>query len=706
MKLNNLRIGVKLAAGFILVIAIFLGVALFQIYSLTSLSELQDEGAGRAEDAVEVLTISKRVDGVYAVIADAIINRDLEESMQDFAEIKKAALSDIKRVHELVDTEAEVVMARKFEAGLNEYLGLFENKLYPILAKEESIEQRMTDSIEIMKIELRVEAVYPVIADGIINRDLESTRQDWKEIKRILDVDITNVHNLADTATEKQLADTFAGSYRTYLGIFEKEVLPILAEADTAENQIRIRDLDEQMDQARVTTLKTLAEISKSLEAETLSVIEDENSIRQLDGLIDKVRDETIEPLNGIVLALGGEQKEADEHFDETASTTRIWTIVVSLIAAALGLLIAFLISIDITRPLAKLVTIAREMANGNLKQKISVDRKDEIGTLIGAFMQMSEKLNTIVSEIRSASGNVATGSQEISSSSQQLSQGATEQASSVEETTSSMEEMSANIQQNADNAVQTENIAIQASKDARESGEAVTEAVKAMTEIASKISIIEEIARNTNLLALNAAIEAARAGEHGKGFAVVAAEVRKLAERSQTAAGEISHISSTSVEVAEKAGTMLEKLVPDIQKTAELVQEISAASNEQNAGVDQINKAIQQLDTVIQQNASSTEEMASTSEELAGQAEQLQASIEFFKTDGAQQTSFNTMGRTKPVAAHTGYGQLSHKKAKQVKEVPQLENGRSKASNAYPKVALNLDEDTTDLSDNAFEKY
>ena len=184
------------------------------------------------------------------------------------------------------------------------------------------------------------------------------------------------------------------------------------------------------------------------------------------------------------------------------------------------------------------------------------------------------------------------------------------------------------------DNAELTEKIALKSAADATESGKAVTETVGAMKEIAGKISIIEEIARQTNLLALNAAIEAARAGEHGKGFAVVASEVRKLAERSQTAAGEISQLSASSVEVAEKAGAMLAKLVPDIQKTAELVQEISAASKEQTSGADQINAAIQQLNQVIQQNAGAAEEMSSTAEELSSQAQQLQGTIAFFKVD------------------------------------------------------------------------
>jgi methyl-accepting chemotaxis protein len=194
---------------------------------------------------------------------------------------------------------------------------------------------------------------------------------------------------------------------------------------------------------------------------------------------------------------------------------------------------------------------------------------------------------------------------------------------------------------------MQTEKIALKAADDAREGGKAVNETVSAMKDIASKISIIEEIARQTNLLALNAAIEAARAGEHGKGFAVVAAEVRKLAERSQDAAGDINQLSTTSVEVAEKAGEMLTQIVPDIQKTADLVQEISAASNEMNSGAEQINRAIQQLDQIIQQNAGSAEELASTSEELSGQAEQLKDSVEFFKVgDGKGSKTFGSKKR------------------------------------------------------------
>ena len=273
----------------------------------------------------------------------------------------------------------------------------------------------------------------------------------------------------------------------------------------------------------------------------------------------------------------------------------------------------------------------AEEISNGNLT--VTIRERSPQDKLMQALGSMVAGLTQTVSDIRSIAGEVSAASQSISTASIQVSKGASAQAAAAEEASSSMEEMVSNIKQNADNASQTDKIANKSAKDAAESGKSVLEAVSAMKEIANKISIIEEIARQTNLLALNAAIEAARAGEHGKGFAVVAAEVRKLAERSQKAAAEINQLSATTLRVSEKSGEMLDKLVPDIQRTAELVQEISAASKEQDTGAEQINKALQQLEKVIQQNASASEEMASTTEELTGQSDQLVSALGFFHT-------------------------------------------------------------------------
>ena len=321
---------------------------------------------------------------------------------------------------------------------------------------------------------------------------------------------------------------------------------------------------------------------------------------------------------------------KADSDFASTRNLL-IGLSVLSLLGAAGA---ALYISMAVSKGLNRASDAVKMVADGDLTKSVDVTTRDEIGDLLGHVNVMIERLRGVVADAISASENVSAGSQELSATSEQMSQGATEQASAAEQASASMEEMAANIKQNADNAAQTEKIARQSAVDAESSGQAVNKAVDAMQTIAEKITIVQEIARQTDLLALNAAVEAARAGEHGRGFAVVASEVRKLAERSQTAASEISAVSSDTVKAAQSAGEMLTSLVPNIRKTAELVAEISAACREQDIGSSQINEAIQQLDKVTQQNASASEEMSATSEELAAQAEELQASISYFRTD------------------------------------------------------------------------
>jgi len=299
---------------------------------------------------------------------------------------------------------------------------------------------------------------------------------------------------------------------------------------------------------------------------------------------------------------------------------------------AVLIAIIALLIARSITRPIQETVAAARSLAEGDLTVDIHVDAKDETGQLLAAMKELVARLVQIMSEVKGGADNLASASQEVSATAQTISQGATEQASGVEETSSAVEQLNASVQQNTENAQVTDGIATKSAEEAQRGGDAVNKTVSAMKTIASKISLIEDIAYKTNLLSLNAAIEAARAGEHGKGFAVVATEVRKLAETSRLTAEEINGLASGSVEIAEQAGNLLEEMVPNIQKTADLVQEISAASAEQSSGVTQINDSMTQLDKATQQNASASEELAATAEELSGQAEQLQQSVAYFK--------------------------------------------------------------------------
>jgi methyl-accepting chemotaxis protein len=398
----------------------------------------------------------------------------------------------------------------------------------------------------------------------------------------------------------------------------------------------------------------------------------------------------------------------ADELRASTDSAFRFAIVnltILSALALALTVAISIVLTRGIVKPMRACVRIADTLASGNLSHEVDArftKARDETGDVVRAMVKTIAKLNEVVGDVKRTSQLVASGSSElfdsarqmsagvqgIAASSQQLSQGSTEQAANAEEVSASVEQMSANIRQNADNATQTERIATKAAGDARTGAAAVAETVAAMRQIAEKIGIIEEIARQTNMLSLNASIEAARAGEHGKGFAVVASEVGKLAERSKIAA-EISSLSKSSVAVAEKAGAMLQGMVPDIQKTADLVQEISVSSREQDSGAQQINKAIAQLDTVIQQNASISEEfsatseeiasqagmVAGTSEELARQADRLRTAVEFFKLagdgDSGQQVppQSRTTHRPQPVASQAGSGNQVRANGVQVKK-------------------------------------
>ena len=634
---SNLRLAVKIGGGFALVLLVTVAISLITVFSLTSLRSASDKD--NATSSILLDMTSGTVAGKnYVILKDLSywdkVKTYMDKIVQDATSLNLKEKDTVKKALFTKIIEG----AQLYKSSLATYVDLEEAKR----AKEIEMSKAMDDAVQILK-QVKAEQdkdlsdlVYSGAGSSLINDKV-------KKVNDIVNLNVLIVMSQLDVLHFIQKNDPK----------YAELVNMSLAQAKTTGTDLRSR-FKQKADQDMVDSFLSILDkyIAAATDYVKLNASSEAARAKAAEG--GAMTTENATKLGALISA------EMNRQFDSTS----IFVLLSAIIAMLLGGMMAIIITRLITGAMRKGVNFAKLIASGDLTATLDVYQNDEIGTLANALRNMLEKLTQIVEEVNSAARQVASGSQQLSSTAQQMSQGATEQASSVEEISSSMEQMTSNIKQNADNALQTEKIAQKSAMAAEEGGKAVNATVTAMKEIASKIGIIEEIARSTNMLALNASIEAARAGEYGKGFAVVASEVGKLAERSQKEAGEISKLSLESVTIAEQAGTTISAMIPDIRRTAELVQEISASSSEQNSGAEQINSAIMQLDQVVQQNASSSEESASMSEELAGQAAQMQETMEFFKTSTKSNSSLSlSQAKKAPVAAGPQPVRLAPKK-------------------------------------------
>uniref|UniRef100_UPI003C7DCDDD methyl-accepting chemotaxis protein n=1 Tax=Pseudomonas veronii TaxID=76761 RepID=UPI003C7DCDDD len=506
--------------------------------------------------------------------------------------------------------------------------------------------------------------VFAIIQLGLVNETAAEMRDNWLPSVRV----VSGIRFFVANYRVKELRYLMADS-PTEQAQYEQEIVDARKEVETRMARYEKELISSPAEQALFDTLKTswnsYLNTSKNLLAESRQGLKEQTSVI-LKGDSKRDFEQISSDLVKLIDLNDAGATAANQRGNEIYANARLSIIAAVLVALLVGIALALFISRIISTPLKRAVDVASQLAEGNLAVKIEGGSKDETGRVLTAMQAMIGKLSQIIGEVRNAADGLASASEEVSATAQAISQTTSQQAASVEETSASIEQMSASINQNTENAKITDGMASKAAKEAGDGGDSVQQTVQAMKKIAQRISIIDDIAYQTNLLALNAAIEAARAGEHGKGFAVVAAEVRKLAERSQVAALEIGELSTSSVEMAERAGHLLGEMLPSINKTSDLVQEITAASEEQAAGVAQINSAMNQLNQVTQQNASSSEELASTAEEMSTQAEQLQQAMSFFRLDAGDQASNVTLGKSSQASS------VSRAMARAPRAVPQ----------------------------------